>query len=199
LIIDNKINFLFFFITPMRVPIGISNRHLHLSQEDANTLFGANYQCTQMKELSQPGQYACEETLTIKGPKGEISGVRVLGPYRKFTQVEILASDNYKLGTKAPVKESGDLEGSAEIEIIGPKGSVQLRQGLIVAQRHIHMSVADAENFGVKNGDIVKVATPGERAVIFENVVVRASDRFALDMHLDMDEANGAGLGAGAR
>jgi putative phosphotransacetylase len=151
-----------------------------------------------MKDLSQPGQYACEETLTIKGPKGEISGVRVLGPYRKFTQVEILASDNYKLGTKAPVKESGDLEGSAEIEIIGPVGSVQLKQGLIIAQRHIHMSVADAENFGVKNGDIVKVATPGERAVVFENVVIRASDKFALDMHLDMDEANAAGLGAGA-
>ncbi|MDR2540887.1 MAG: phosphate propanoyltransferase [Candidatus Peribacteria bacterium] len=183
----------------MRVPIGISNRHLHLSQEDANTLFGANYECRQMKDLSQPGQYACEETLTIKGPKGEITGVRVLGPYRKFTQVEILASDNYKLGTKAPVRESGDLEGSAEIEIIGPNGSVGLKQGLIVAQRHIHMTVADAENFGVKNGDIVKVSTSGERAVVFENVVIRASDKFALDMHIDMDEANGAGLGVGAR
>lgn len=151
-----------------------------------------------MKDLSQPGQFACEETLTIKGVKGEISGVRVLWPYRKFTQVEILMSDNYKLGTKAPVRESGDLEGSEAIEIIWPQGRVSLKQGLIVAQRHIHMSVADAKHFGVKNGDMVKVATPGERAVIFEHVIIRVSDKYALDMHLDMDEANAAGLGAGA-
>lgn len=183
----------------MRIPIGISNRHLHLSQEDANTLFGSNYQCKQIKDLSQPWQFACEETLKIKGPKGEINNVRVLGPYRKFTQVEIMMSDNYKLGTKAPVRESGDLEGSESIEIIWPQGTVQLKQGLIVAQRHIHMSVADAEQIGVKNGDVVKVATPGERAIIFENVIIRASDKYALDMHLDMDEANAAGLGAGAR
>jgi putative phosphotransacetylase len=122
----------------------------------------------------------------------------VLGPYRKFTQVEIMASDNFKLGTKAPVRESGNIEGSGAIELIGPKGSISLSQGLIVAKRHIHMSVADAEHFGVKNGDIVKVAVPGERAVVFEQIVIRASDKFALDMHLDMDEANAASLGAGA-
>jgi putative phosphotransacetylase len=109
-----------------------------------------------------------------------------------------MASDNFKLGTKAPVRESGDIEGSEAIELIGPKGSVQLKQGLIVAKRHIHMSVADAKDFGVQNGDIVKVAVPGERAVTFENVVIRADDKFALDMHLDMDEANAASLGAGA-
>ena len=182
----------------MRVPIGISQRHLHLSQEDANTLFGSNYECKKLKELSQPGQYACEETVTIKGPKGEIERVRVLGPYRKFTQVEILASDNFKLGTAAPLRESGDLEGSAGIEIIGPAGNVQLSQGLIVAQRHIHMTVADAENFGVQNGNIVKVQTMGDRAVVFENVVIRVSDSFALDMHIDVDEGNAAGLSQGA-
>ena len=182
----------------MKLPIWISNRHLHLSQEDANTLFWPNYECKKMKDLLQPGQYACEETVTIKWPKGEIWGVRVLGPYRKFTQVEILMSDNYKLGTAAPIRESGDLAGSEGIDIIWPKGTVHLKQGLIVAQRHIHMTIADAENFGVKNEEVVRVSTSGERALIFENVIIRADDKFALDMHIDIDEANAAGLWVGA-
>lgn len=182
----------------MRVPIWISQRHLHLSQEDANTLFGSNYELTPIKDLSQPGQYAAEETVTLKWPKGEIERVRILGPYRKFTQVEILASDVFKLGTPAPLRESGDIQGSGSIEIIGPKASIIIPQGLIVAQRHIHMTVADAENFGVKNGDIVKVSVNGERAVVFENVVIRVSDKFALDMHIDVDEGNAAGLAQGA-
>ena len=182
----------------MRTPIGISNRHIHLSQSDANTLFGSNYQLTKMKDLSQPGQFAAEETVIIKGPKSEIAKVRVLGPYRKFSQVEILASDNFKLGTNAPLRLSGDLEGSEAIEVIGPNGTLHLNQGLIVAKRHIHMTVADAELFGVTDGQIVKVKTPGERGLVFDNVVIRVDDSFLLDMHIDIDEANAAGLGAGA-
>lgn len=182
----------------MRTPIGISNRHIHLSQSDANTLFGSNYQLTKLKDLSQPWQFAAEETVTIKGPKSEITKVRVLGPYRKFSQVEILASDNFKLGTNAPLRLSGDLEGSEAIEVIGPNGTLHLNQGLIVAKRHIHMTVADAELFGVTNGEIVKVKTPWERGLVFDNVVIRVDDSFLLDMHIDIDEANAAGLGAGA-
>lgn len=182
----------------MRTSIGISNRHIHLSQSDANTLFGSNYQLTKMKDLSQPGQFAAEETVIIKGPKSEIAKVRVLGPYRKFSQVEILASDNFKLGTNAPLRLSGDLEGSEAIEVIGPNGTLHLNQGLIVAKRHIHMTVADAELFGVTDGQIVKVKTPGERGLVFDNVVIRVDDSFLLDMHIDIDEANAAGLGAGA-
>jgi len=182
----------------MRTPIGISNRHIHLSQSDANTLFGSNYQLTKMKDLSQPGQFAAEETVIIKGPKSEIAKVRVLGPYRKFSQVEILASDNFKLGTNAPLRLSGDLEGSEAIEVIGPNGTLHLNQGLIVAKRHIHMTVADAELFGVTDGEIVKVKTPGERGLVFDNVVIRVDDSLLLDMHIDIDEANAAGLGAGA-
>ena len=182
----------------MRTPIGISNRHIHLSQSDANTLFGSNYQLTKMKDLSQPGQFAAEETVIIKGPKSEIAKVRVLGPYRKFSQVEILASDNFKLGTNAPLRLSGDLEGSEAIEVIGPNGTLHLNQGLIVAKRHIHMTVADAELFGVTDGEIVKVKTPGERGLVFDNVVIRVDDSFLLNMHIDIDEANAAGLWAGA-
>ncbi len=181
----------------MRVPIGISNRHVHLSQADANTLFGSNYELTPMKELSQPGQYACAETLTIKGPKWELSKVRILGPYRKFSQVEIMMGDNFKLGTQAPIRESGDLEGSAGITLIGPAGEVELKQGLIVAKRHIHMSVADAQDFWVYNGQIVKVKTNGIRALVFDEVVIRVDDRFALDMHIDVEEGNAAGLQQG--
>lgn len=180
------------------MPISISNRHLHLSEADSNTLFGVGYEFKTIKDLSQPWQFACEETLTIKWPKWEILGVRILWPFRKFTQVEILQSDTYKLGSKAPLRESWYLEGSGEIELIWPKGSVFLKQWLIIAQRHIHMSVADSKNFGVENWEIVSVDVMGERWVIFKNVVVRAGDNYALDMHLDMDEANGAGLWAGA-
>lgn len=120
---------------------------MHLSQADANTLFGSNYELTKIKDLSQPGQFACEECVTIKGAKGEISKVRILGPYRKFSQVEVMLGDTFKLGTPTPIRESGDLEASAPVTIIGPAGQVELTQGMIVAKRHIHMTVADAENF----------------------------------------------------
>ena len=183
----------------MRIPIGISNRHVHLSQADANTLFGPNYELTKLKDLSQPGQFACEECVTIKGEKGEISKVRILGPYRKFSQVEVMLGDTFKLGTPTPIRESGDLDGSAPVTIIGPAGQVELVQGMIVAKRHIHMTVADAENFGVTNGQIVKVKTNGERSLIFDEVVIRVSDSYALDMHIDVEEGNAAGLKQGDR
>lgn len=184
----------------IKIPIWISNRHVHLSQADANTLFGGpDYQCKAIKDLSQPWQYACEETLTIKWPKGEFSGVRVLGPYRKFTQVEIMLGDTYKLWVKAPIRESGNLEGSAWLVLIGPHGQLELSQWVIVAQRHIHMTVADAQDFWVSNGQIVKVKTQGTRPLLFEEVVVRVRDDFALDMHIDVEEGNAAGLAQGDR
>ncbi|MCD8281493.1 phosphate propanoyltransferase, partial [Enterocloster citroniae] len=132
-----------------RIPVGISNRHVHLSREDLSDLFGAGYELTKMKDLSQPGQYACKETVTICGPKGAIEKVRILGPVRPRTQVEILSGDSFKLGIKAPARLSGDLDKTPGITIIGPRGSVQTKEGLMAAQRHIHMLPQDAARFGV--------------------------------------------------
>lgn len=178
----------------MRVPIWVSNRHIHLTQADANTLFWSNHELVKIKDLSQPWQFAAEECVIIKGPKSEIAKVRVLGPYRKQTQVEVMQWDTVKLGTPAPIRESGDLKDSAPITVIGPNGTIELKEGMIVAKRHIHMTVADAQNFWVENGQIVKVRTNGERGLVFDNVVIRVSDNFALDMHIDIEEANAAYL-----
>lgn len=179
------------------VPVGISNRHIHLSQADLDQLFGAGYQLTPMKELSQPGQFACKETVTICGPKGAIEKVRVLGPVRKETQIEIVAGDCFKLGVKAPAKLSGDLAGTPGITVVGPKGSVQTAQGLIVAQRHIHMAPADAQAYGVQDGQIVKIRVGGLRGGIYDNVAIRVTTSSKLECHLDTEEANAMGV-AGA-
>lgn len=179
------------------VPVGISNRHIHLSQIDLDQLFGAGYQLTPMKELSQPGQFACKETVTICGPKGAIEKVRVLGPVRKETQIEIVAGDCFKLGVKAPAKLSGDLAGTPGITVVGPKGSVQTAQGLIVAQRHIHMAPADAQAYGVQDGQIVKIRVGGLRGGIYDNVAIRVTTSSKLECHLDTEEANAMGV-AGA-
>ncbi|HCB51753.1 TPA: phosphate propanoyltransferase [Patescibacteria group bacterium] len=176
----------------------MSNRHIHLSQIDAEKLFGKGYEYKKMKDLSQPGQYACEECVSIKGPKGQIDGVRILGPYRKMTQVEVLLADTFKLGIKAPISLSGHLQGTPGVEIVGPMGSIQLEQGLIVAKRHLHITVAEAKDFGLEDGQTISVKAMGERGLVFDNVVVRATDDSALDMHIDTEEANAAGLGAGA-
>lgn len=176
------------------VPVGISNRHIHLSQADLDQLFGAGYQLTPMKELSQPGQFACKETVTICGPKGAIEKVRVLGPVRKETQIEIVAGDCFKLGVKAPAKLSGDLAGTPGITIVGPKGSVQTAQGLIVAQRHIHMAPADAQAYGVQDGQIVKIRVGGLRGGIYDNVAIRVTTSSKLECHLDTEEANAMGV-----
>lgn len=180
--------------TAAGVPVGISNRHIHLSQADLDQLFGAGYQLTPMKELSQPGQFACKETVTICGPKGAIEKVRVLGPVRKETQIEIVAGDCFKLGVKAPAKLSGDLGGTPGITVVGPRGSVQTAQGLIVAQRHIHMAPADAQAYGVQDGQIVKIRVSGLRGGIYDNVAIRVTTSSKLECHLDTEEANAMGV-----
>ena len=176
------------------IPVGVSNRHLHLSQADLERLFGSGYQLTVLKDLSQPGQYAAKETLTIVGPKGAIGNVRVLGPVRKQTQVEIMRSDCFALGVQAPLRESGVLGGSAPITIVGPKGSVYLNEGAIVAKRHIHMTPQDAAIYKVSDGQVVSLRTNGERGMVLDHVVCRVSSNYALEAHLDMDEANAADI-----
>lgn len=183
------------------IPVGVSNRHIHLTREDVETLFGPGYQLTKKKDLSQPGQFACNETLTLVGPTMKmIEGVRVLGPERKASQVELSKTDAIGLKIKAPVRESGDVKGSAPITIIGPKGVVQLKEGCILANRHIHMSLEDAKRYDVKDGDYVSVETIGEgkRTKLYD-VQIRATDKFVLEMHLDTDDANACGIGNGAK
>ncbi|WP_407272700.1 phosphate propanoyltransferase [Radiobacillus sp. PE A8.2] len=177
-----------------QVPVGISARHLHLQQEHADLLFGAGYTFTKHKDLSQPGQYACKETVTIQGPKGSIEKVRLLVPLRSATQVEISRSDARGLGIMPPVRKSGNLKGSSPITIIGPKGSVHLQECCIIADRHIHMSPKDAADFKVTNLQKVAVLVEGDKGGVMANVTIRVSDRYKLDMHIDTDDANAFGL-----
>jgi len=174
----------------LNIPVGISNRHVHLSQEDLEILFGKNAKLTPIKELSQPGQFVAEECVTLIGTKGTLEKVRVLGPVRKNTQVEILVSDSFKLGIKAIIRESGKLEGTPGIAIVGAMGCLQLKEGVFVAQRHIHMSLEDSKRFSALDGQLVKVKFGGIRGGIFESVLVRVSSKYKLDFHVDMDEAN---------
>ncbi|EOD01336.1 phosphate propanoyltransferase [Caldisalinibacter kiritimatiensis] len=178
----------------MKLPIALSNRHIHLSEEHIKVLFGEGYELTKLKDLSQPGQYACEEKVDIVGPKGTLKGVRVLGPARSKTQVEISLSDGFKLGVVPPVRDSGDLAGSPGAKIVGPKGEVEIEEGIIAAARHIHMHPDDAEKFGVKDKDRVKIKVEGERGLIFDKVLVRVSPKYALEMHVDIEEGNAAGV-----
>ena len=182
------------------IPVGISNRHIHLTQEHLEILFGKGYSLTHLKDLSQPGQYACKETLTIVGPSMRpIEGVRVLGPLRRASQVEISVTDSYVLKVKPPVRESGKLQGSAPITIIGPKGIVQLSEGCIIANRHIHMSPDDAAHFGVKDGDYIDVdATTGTKRTRWFDVQIRVHKDFRLEMHVDTDDANAVGFKNGS-
>lgn len=172
--------------------VGVSNRHLHLSQADLETLFGPGHELTRKKDLGQPGQYAAEETVNLIGPKGSIANVRVLGPVRSKTQVEVAMTDAYRLGVKPPVRDSGNLEGAAPITIEGPCGKVELDAAVILAWRHVHFHTSEAAAYGVKDKDMVQVRVGGDRGVIFENVLVRVRDDFALEMHVDTDEANAA-------
>ena len=177
----------------MKFMVETSARHVHLSPEDPVTLFGEGYELTKKKDLSQPGQYACEERVTIVGPKKELKGVSVLGPVRKQTQVELSMTDARSIGIAAPVRESGDLTGSGACKVIGPKGEIEISEGVIVAKRHIHATVADAKALGVENGDIVSVKIDSDgRSLVFGDVVVRVSDSYALAMHIDTDESNAA-------
>lgn len=180
------------------VPVGISNRHIHLTREHVDTLFGKGYQLTKLKDLSQPGQYACKEQLTIVGPSMRaIEGVRVLGPERKASQVEISRTDSFVLKLKPPVRESGDIKGSAPVTLIGPKGIVTLNEGCIIANRHIHMSEDEGKAFGVRDNEYVDVCLEGERKSLFYDVQIRVHKDFRLEMHIDTDDANAAGVGNG--
>ena len=178
-----------------RIPIGISARHVHLTQEHVEELFGKGYQLTKKKEL-MGGQFASNELVTLVGTKlRAIENVRILGPCRKASQVEISKTDGIRLGVKAPIRESGKIEGSAPIAIVGPKGVIYLEEGCIVAKRHIHMSTEDAKRFGVTNGQSVKVRFDNDRGGIMEDVIIRVDPTFTLEMHIDTDEANGLGIG----
>jgi putative phosphotransacetylase len=189
----------------LTIPIGVSSRHFHMAQADLEILFGAGYQLTKLRDISQKGQFAANETLTAVGSKGKIEKIRIVGPTRGKTQLEISRSDAVLLGIDPPVRYSGDLTNSASVRLAGPKGELHLKEGVIIAQRHIHMSPADAKNFGVKDRDRVVVApvpkmpapNSEDRTVIFDNVLIRVHESFVLDFHIDYDEANAAGIKSG--
>ena len=176
-----------------------SGRHVHLSRKELDALFGTGYELTNAKDLSQPGQYASKERLTVVGPKGAFHNVVILGPVRKESQVEVSLTDCLQLGVKAPIRESGDIEGTPGIVLVNGDKSVSLDKGLIVAKRHVHMTPEDAEKLGVKNHDIVKVKVEGARPLVFDDVVIRVSPKFATYMHIDYDEANACGFSKGIR
>ncbi|MEA5096555.1 MULTISPECIES: phosphate propanoyltransferase [Sedimentibacter] len=178
-----------------QVTVGLSNKHVHLSKEHINILFGEGHELTPIKDLSQPGQFACDEKVDLVGPKRTIKGVRILGPARKETQVEISLSDGFTLGLKeVPVRDSGKTEGTPGVKLVGPCGEVELEKGVIAASRHIHMHTSDAAKYGLKDKDIVQVKVGGPRGLTFDNVLIRVHDEYALDMHLDVEEGNAAGL-----
>jgi len=180
------------------VVVGVSNRHVHLSREDLEKLFGEGYELTPLRPLGQPGQYASEECVELIGPKGSFAKVRILGPVRKNSQVEISRTDSFKLGVTPPVRDSGDIEGTPGIRIKGPLGEIELEKGVIIAKRHIHMLPSDADLYGVKDKDLVSVFCDKEgRKLIFQDVLIRVSEKFALEFHVDIDEANAALLNNG--
>lgn len=180
--------------TGREVPVSVSNRHIHLSKLAVERLFGPGYQLTTLRPLSQPGQYACNETVTLIGPKGKIERVRVLGPTRVMNQVEISLYDGYQLGITPPVRDSGDIKETPGIKIQGPKGQMEIAEGVICAARHIHMHPNDASQFGVQDGQRVKVQIGGVRELIFDHVLIRVSEKYRLDMHIDIDEGNSANV-----
>lgn len=181
------------------VMVETSARHVHVTEETLEILFGKGYQLTKKKDLSQPGQFACEERVQVIGPKNSFPAVSILGPTRPADQVELSASDARSIGVAAPVRESGDIAGSGACKLVGPKGEVELKEGVIVAKRHIHMTPEDAENYGVKDKQVVsvKIESP-ERSLIFGDVVVRVSPKFKLAMHIDTDESNAVMAGRDA-
>lgn len=173
-----------------QVPVGISVRHIHLSRADVDKLFGRNYQLTPKKQLSQPGQYACEECLDVIGPRGELKKVRILGPERKATQIELAQTDCRNIGISAPVRSSGNTAGTPGITLRGPLGEIHVPEGVIIADRHLHMSDAEAAAFGLKDGDHVQIRIDGIKPGILGNVLVRAGKAHALDLHIDTDDGN---------
>ena len=175
------------------VLIETSARHIHVSRRVLDILFGEGYELTRKKDLSQPGQYACEERVQVIGPKGSFPAVSILGPVRPETQVELSAGDARSIGVKAPIRESGDLEGSAGCKLVGPKGEVELVDGVVIAKRHIHMTPEDAEKYNLQDKQVVSVKVESDgRALVFGDVIVRVSPSYALAMHIDTDESNAA-------
>lgn len=178
-----------------KAEVGLSNKHLHLKVEDIDALFGKGHQLTPTKDLKQPGQFACEEKVDIVGPKGTLKGIRVLGPARPETQVELAMTDARAIGISAPIKESGKLEGTPGCKLIGPAGEIEIDHGVIIALRHIHLSAEQAIEAGVKDKEVISLKVEGERGLIFDNVLVRAGKGHEREIHLDTDEGNAAGLG----
>ena len=176
------------------VVVGVSNRHIHLDRADMDILFGPGSELKPIKDLRQPGQYAAAETVTLSGPKGKIEKVRVLGPLRPQTQVEISIADGFTLGVKPQVRESGELDGTPGIEIIGPKGSVKKDEGVIVARRHVHMLPHEADAYGLEDKEVISVELDGPRGAVLNQVLVRVTNTSALEMHIDIEEANALGI-----
>ena len=182
----------------MEVLVETSARHVHVTQEVLETLFGKGYVLTKKKDLSQPGQYACQERVDVVGSKKTLTGVSILGPVRPETQVELSLTDARSIGVAAPVRESGDIAGSGACKLVGPCGEVDIAEGVIAAKRHIHMTTADAARMGLADKQVVSVQIPSDgRALVFGDVVVRVSDKYALAMHIDTDESNAAGVAPG--
>jgi propanediol utilization protein len=181
-------------VTGHAIPVGVSVRHVHLSRAHCDALFGEGYELTERRPVSQPGQFVCRETVDLVGPKGAIERVAIINPLRKETQVEVARTDAIALGVNPPLRESGKLENTPGLTLRGPKGSVAIEHGVILAHRHVHMHTSDAKRFGVQDKSIIRVRVEGERETIFGDVIVRVNDQYALDMHLDTDEANGSGL-----
>jgi putative phosphotransacetylase len=184
-------------ITVKQVPIGVSARHIHLTDRHIEQLFGHGYDLKVLKELSQPRQFAAVETIAVVGPKGRFDKVRILGPARNKTQLEISRTDAFLLGLNPPVRESGDIDGTPGITLVGPMGEITIAEGVIVAARHIHFHTSDAEIWGISDKQLLNVKIAGERPLIFEGVLARVSEHYALDMHIDTDEANAAGAKTG--
>jgi len=178
----------------MKILVECSARHVHVTKSDLETLFGAGYTLHNVRELSQPGQFLTEEKLRIEGPKGFMDRVSILGPERPATQIEISITDARKLGITPPVRESGDVAGSAPLKLVGPAGSVELSQGAIIAKRHLHITPEESEKYNLRDKETVMVMVPGERALVFDETVVRVSEKFRARMHIDVDEFNAAGL-----
>jgi putative phosphotransacetylase len=178
------------------VPVGVSNRHVHFTKEDFKSVFGADAEPVLFRQLRQPGFFACEQQVIVEGPKGALRNVRMIGPYRPYTQVEVSLGDARALGLEPPIRDSGKLENTPGIKITGPKGSINIGKGVILSKRHIHFNPADAERMKIKDGSEVRVrcgAGTG-RAAVYEGVLCRVSEKFALELHLDVEEANAAGL-----
>ena len=180
-----------------KVQVSLSNKHLHLKAEDIDKLFGKGHELSVFKALVQPGQFACDEKVDIVGPKGELKGIRVLGPARPETQVELALTDARAIGIKAPIRESGKLEGTPGCKLVGPCGEIDLDHGVIAALRHVHLTAEQAEEAGVRDKDIVRLKIEGERGLILENVLVRSGAAHEKEVHLDTDEGNAASCGPG--